>query len=150
MATSLSVRRIDPLYSTVPGSSARDVVVLPRGYVSGAPRYHDTTLDLVKALKFEGLDASFAHDSDERQWLGEKSHLQYAIDAVIGILSAGAYDGIRLLLRRRHASSPVRLRLTRQNADGSQEWYELEGTGEDVAEAVRQLSPQSDDPELSE
>ncbi|MFC8492452.1 hypothetical protein ACFUJU_16975 [Streptomyces sp. NPDC057235] len=151
MADTAVTRQIDPPYQVVPATSPHAVLVLPRELgEDGSAWYHDTALDLVKALKHEGVDASFAHTADERRWLGEKSQLQYALDAVVGIIAAGAYDGIKLLLRGRHRSVPVRLRVTRQSSEGVWEWYEIEGDGEGVAEALGQLSPGVQNPELPE
>lgn len=149
--TSPTARPIEPVYPALPTGSPHEVLVLPRELDdAGVPRYHDTAVDLVKALKFEGLDASYLHGAEERRWLGEKSHLQYALDVVIAIFSAGAYDGIKRLLRRRHDSHSVRLRVTRQSSDGAWEWYELEGTGEDVSSALNELNQSPQDPELPE
>ncbi|MFD5691770.1 hypothetical protein [Streptomyces rubiginosohelvolus] len=145
-------RTIEPLLVTVPVPADCDAVVLPREIdESGTARYHDTAIDLVKALKFEGLNASFAHASDERGWLGEKSALQYTLDVVIGMVSAGAFEGLMALLRRRHSETPVRLRITRQVATdvgSGWEWIELDGTGESVAQALEQLNRQSPPPTL--
>ncbi|GHF22010.1 hypothetical protein GCM10014715_89810 [Streptomyces spiralis] len=147
-------RPIEPLAVPVPIDSECDVVVLPRELdESGVARYHDTATDLVKALKFEGLSASFAHIPEERRWLGEKGLLAYTLDVVIGMISAGAYDGLGALLRRRHNDTPVRLRITRQvsTAAGSGwEWIELEGTGESVAQALEGMNTESQPPTLSE
>ncbi len=147
-------RLIEPLDVPVPVGAEDDVVVLPREIdESGVARYHDTAIDLVKALKFEGLSASFAHSPEERGWLGEKSVLQYTLDVVIGVVSAGAYDGIKALLRRRHDETPVRLRITRQvstESGSGWEWIELDGTGESVAQALEQMNRETPPPPLSE
>ncbi|MFH8716687.1 hypothetical protein [Streptomyces zaomyceticus] len=151
MAEPVVARQIAPLHQAVPAASSHAVVVLPREFDDGGVAwYQDSALDLVKALKYEGLDASFAHASEERRWIGEKSQLQYAIDVAIAIFSAGAYDGIKRLLRRRHADTPVRIRITRRSLNGAWEWYELEGSGEDVAEAIDRLTPGPQNPEISE
>ena len=132
----------------LPRQSVHDVLVLPRELGEDEiGRYHDTAIDLVKALRGEGVNAAFAHDPDNRQWIGEKSFLTYALDAVVGIFSSAAYEGLKIMLRRRHGQSPVRMRIARcvRTASGDTwEWYEVEGTGSDVAAALDQLNQPPD------
>lgn len=147
-------RAIEPFGVEIPAAIPRDVIVLPREIDdTGVALYHDSAIDLVKALRVEGLNASFAHGSDKQGWIGERSVLQYTLDIVVGMLSAGAYEGMMALLRRRHNESPVRLRITRQvtsESGSGWEWIEVEGTGDAVAQALAQLSPRSDTPPLSD
>ncbi|MEV7720632.1 hypothetical protein [Streptomyces sp. NPDC088184] len=154
MTSPALARPVEPLAVEIPTDFSCDVVVLPREIdEAGVARYHDTAIDLVKALKAEGLTASFAHQPDEQGWLGERSVLQYTLDVVVGMFSAGAYDGLMALLRRRHSESPVRLRITRQVATESGsgwEWIEVEGEGDAVAQALAPLNQQAQNPPLPE
>lgn len=143
------VRAIEPILPTLPDQQDYDVLVLPREVTEdGVGRYHDSLIDVVKALRAEGLSARFAHDPQERKWIGEKSAAQYAIDFIFSIGTSAAYDGIKAMLQRRHKEAPVRVRLTRRfTVDGeTSEWLEIDGTGDQVAAVIDQLGQNNTQP----
>ncbi|GJF31741.1 hypothetical protein KNE206_44410 [Kitasatospora sp. NE20-6] len=154
MATSSAViRPIESPNSATPLNLQHDVVVLPREVSdSGVGVYHDSVIDLVKALRAENVDADFAHAKDERQWLGEKSATQHLIEVAVGIASNAGWAGISAVFRRRHSQGTVRLKLVRRingPVGVTEEWFEVEGTGADVADALDRFN-QSHLPELPE
>jgi hypothetical protein len=109
-------------------------------------------VDLVKQLLAEGVDASYLHPAGEREWTSEKGFADDALSFVLGVASNGAWAGLIHLLRRNHAKSVVKGKVTRcvQTADGTTawEWFEVEGTGEEVAKAFESMREAPPRPQL--
>jgi hypothetical protein len=111
-----------------------DVVVLPRETTEeGHGLYDDSVITLVKEFRALGVDASYQHDQDHRNWIGEKAVPLFAIDLIIGIASNAGWSALCKLLRRDHKGEQVRVRVGRFKRTGSGEfsceWYEVEGPG---------------------
>jgi hypothetical protein len=126
-----------PMPDTLPG----ELVVLPNAVSeAGIGQYDSSMVDLVKQLRAEGVDASYQHNAENREWVGEKGVAVDVLSFVIGIASNGAWEGFMLFLRRHHTKSRVKGKVARcvKAADGTTtwEWYEIEGTGEDVAKMI--------------
>jgi hypothetical protein len=125
-----------------------DVVVLPSAVRDdGLGLYDDSLIDLVKELKAEGVDAAYAHTRDQRSWTGKKSFTFVAGSIAIGIVSSAGWEGIRLLLLRQKPRSSLTMKLARAKApDGTQwDWYELTGTGQEIATMMAELNPPPND-----
>ena len=102
-------------------------------------------ITIVKELKALGADARYLHDKDDRAWIGEESAARIVLDLIIGVASAAGWSGLQALFRGSFSGRRVRVRVGRyeQLGDGSTkaEWYEIDGSGEDVADALAQLAP---------
>ncbi len=138
------VRRIDPPDIPLPADAAVvDVLVLPREVdAEGRGIYHDSAITAVKEFAPTGVTASYAHPKEERFWYGEKSYAKDVIDWVIGIASNGGWAALCWVLRRDHGSAHVRVKVARcrQTADETTwEWYEIQGRGTAVADALAAL-----------
>ncbi len=152
-SASVSCRAAEPPAFPVPDTLPGDLVVLPSAVSEdGIGLYDSSVVDLVKQLRAEGVDASYLYGPAEREWVSEKGFTSDVLSFVLGVASNGAWEGLINLLRRNHARSPVKGKVTRcvQRADGTTmwEWYEVEGTGEEVAKAFESLKNNPPRPEL--
>jgi hypothetical protein len=122
-----------------------DVVVLPREVEEdGSGLYDDSVLTLAKALREEGASADYQHDREHRNWIGERSATAIVLTVVLGVASNAGWHALRRLFSKVHAADHVRGKVARciLHADEiSWEWYEFEGTGEEVARALAQIAP---------
>lgn len=116
-----------------------DLVVLPReSSDSGLALYDDSVIGVVKALKSEGYEASFADDAEHRSWVGEKS-AELVLALIVGVGSNAAWSGLVWLFRKVHADRRVEAkvaRIERGTDDTTWEWGEFRGTGADVADMI--------------
>lgn len=131
----------------LPGTWNADVVILPREVVDGIGLYDDSVVTVAKELRAAGTSAEYAHGPAAREWIGEKSVAVIVLSLVVGIASNAAWDGLRALVGRA-GSERVRVRVARlkQTARGREaEWFELEGPGEEVADALMALQPPNTD-----
>jgi hypothetical protein len=139
------VRRIDPPDIQMPTDAGIDVLVLPREINSeGHGIYHDSAITAVKEFALSGVKAKYAHAKEERSWYGEKSYSKDVIDWVIGIASNGGWAALCWILRRDHGSARVRVKVARCRQTAQEttwEWYEVEGRGADVADALAAIEP---------
>jgi len=123
-----------------------DVVVLPREFnEQGTALYDDSVLDLVKVLRADGVDAAFAHDTEHRSWIGEKS-AEIVISFIVGIASNAGWTGLYTLLRRRYANQQVRAKIARvmhRSDSTTWEWVEIAGPGDQVADIMRRQIDES-------
>lgn len=137
VATSVSQADAEQLL----GQSGHELVVLPLEIAGdGTGYYHDQLLGLVKELRGSGVDAAYAHDAAGRSWIDEKSFLPELISFAVGIGSNGGGAGPQTLFSRRHKSRKVSVKVARcvQTDDGPRwEWYEFQGTGEEIAARAR-------------
>jgi hypothetical protein len=80
---------------------------------------------------------------DRHRRTSEKGFADDVLSFVLGVASNGAWAGLIHLLRRNHAKSVVKGKVIRcvQAADGTTawEWFEVEGTGEEVAKAFESM-----------
>jgi len=138
------VRKVEaPL--AAPAKLGADLVVLPRETADdGRGLYDDSVITIVKELKSLGADARYQHEKDERAWIGEESAATLALALIIGIASSAGWSALQALFRGSFSTKRVRVRVGRYEklADGTTkaEWYEVEGNGEDVADALTQLA----------
>ena len=116
--------------------SGHDVVILPIRVQDDVGIYPDEVLTLKKQLRAQGVDADFLHDSDHRRWLGLKGEVVATI--ILGFVTSGGVAAVQSMLTQRFAGRRLRLRAARRrNADGSVvEWFEADGSGDDVARAL--------------
>jgi hypothetical protein len=139
------VRRISPPDIPPPSGIEADVVVLPREVdEDGRGLYHDSAITLVKEFTPMGVQARYAHNQDARLWYGEKAFGPDVVQWAIGIASQAGWVALVWLLRRKHNTTHVRLRVARCRQTAGEttwEWYEVEGSGAEVAEALSALEP---------
>lgn len=141
-----SVRRADAPDIQLPSVVESDVVVLPREVdAEGRGIYHDSAVTAVKEFRQTGVTATYAHDQESRSWYGEKSYGKDVIDWVIGIASSGGWAALCWVLRRDHSTGHVRVRVARcrqkTSAHTTWEWYDVEGRGAEVADALAAIEP---------
>jgi hypothetical protein len=117
-----------------------DVLVFPREIAEdGKGLYDDSVLTLAKEFRSIGVQASYQHDPDSRQWIGEYGVSPIALDVVIGIASNAGWAALCWLLIRKRGRDAVRVRVGRfkKTEDGiSATWYSVKGPGADVAKAL--------------
>jgi hypothetical protein len=128
----------------LPVEQTADVLLLPREVAAGQGLYDDSVVILAKELRAAGASAEYQHGPDAREWIGEKHVPVIVVDIIAGIASNAGWDGLRAVVGR-HKSDQVRVRVTRvkQTLAGEEsEWYEVEGPGAEVAEALKTLQEQ--------
>jgi hypothetical protein len=139
---------IDPPPIDLPDEIAVDLLILPRKLAEdGDGLYDDSVLTLAKELGSEGVTAEYLHPPEERRWIGEKSAVQLLVEFVIGVGGNAGWAALKTLFRRR-GSDRTRVRLARTRSRGEKiewEWFEAEGTGEEVARAIEALEPSAAD-----
>jgi hypothetical protein len=117
-----------------------DIVVLPHEFSSGeVALYDESVLDLVKALRADGIDAHFAHDVAHRSWIGRKS-AELVVSFIVGIASNAGWAGICTLLRRRHGNNKIDAKIaqiTQTEESVTWQWIELRGTGDEIAAIIQ-------------
>ncbi len=147
MLAMIAPRSIDAPNVTSPAEQTVDVLVLPREVTDGRGLYDDSVVTLAKELRAAGTSAEYQHGLDAREWIGEKHVPVIVLDIVASIASNAGWDGLRAAIGRRK-SEQVRVRVARikQTSAGQEfEWYEVEGPGAEVAEALKALQQQSVD-----
>jgi hypothetical protein len=137
---------IDPPPIGLPDEITVDLLILPRKLdEDGDGLYDDSVLTLVKELRAEGITADYLHPPEERRWIGEKSAVALVVEFVIGVGGNAGWAALKALFRRREAGT-IRVRLARRTSRGEEdewEWFEAEGTGEEVARAIEALESSS-------
>lgn len=128
----------------LPDEITVDLLILPRELAEdGDGLYDDSVLTLAKEFRSEGVTADYLHPPEERRWIGEKSAAPLLVEFVIGVGGNAGWAALKALFRRR-AAGKTRVRLARAKSCGEKvewEWFEAEGTGEEVARAVEALEP---------
>jgi hypothetical protein len=120
---------------------AVDVLLLPREISDGRGLYDDSVDTLAKEIRATGVTADYQHDSSSRTWIGEKHVSPIVLDIVANILSMAGWEGLRLVIAKRK-SERVRVKVSRRKETPSgtvEEWFELDGPGTEVAEALKAL-----------
>jgi hypothetical protein len=131
--------------ATLPNRWTTDVLILPREVVDGRGLYDDSVVTVAKELRAAGTSAGYAHGPDAREWIGEKGVDAIVLSLIVGIASNAGWAGLRALVGRAR-SNRVRIRVARvrETPDGPEaEWFQLEGPGDEVAEALRVLQESS-------
>jgi hypothetical protein len=129
-----------PPDTPLPTDFDEDIIVLPREVgEDGRGLYDDSVLTIVKEFRATGVTARYQHSQDDRTWIGEKGISTEALGLVIGIGSNAGWAALCWLLRRRHTTDHVRVRVGRfrkTQDEVSWEWYSVKGSGTAVAEAL--------------
>ena len=137
---------------SLPDRIETDVVVLPREVDDdGTGLYDDSVLTLAKALREEGASADYQHDREHRNWIGEREAATIALTILLGIASNAGWHALIRLFRKTHDDDRVSGKVARCTKRGDKiawEWYEFEGTGDEVARALEQIGPPPEPPEL--
>jgi len=135
------VLEIDALLA-MPDAIDVDVLLLPRELKDGVGFYDDSAITLAKEFRAEGASADYQQGPDSREWIGEKHLSPIEVDFLVGIASNAGWAALYAVLRIRHSAKRVRVRIVRRIKRGDEriwEWIKVEGSGEDVAEALRAL-----------
>ena len=140
MSGSVRAEPVSPPDIQLPDALAGDVVVLPREVEpDGRALYDDSVLTIVKEFRAAGVSASYQHDQDSRTWVGEQAVAEVALALVIGIASNAGWAALCRILRSQHRSDQVRVRVgrfRRTSSETSWEWFNVEGPGAAVADAL--------------
>jgi hypothetical protein len=118
------------------------VVVLPlRETEDGVGIYPEATVTFVKRLRADGTDARYLHPPELRMFEGRKEFVAAAVvTIVLGIISSGAWEGIKRLL---DAGEARRMKVTfgrrEDGHGGSVTWWQSEGPPEAVIESIDRL-----------
>jgi hypothetical protein len=143
---SATARPIDAPNLSLPDEMPGDVLILPREIDGDVGLYDDSVVTLAKGLRRLGITATYLHDADSREWIGEKGIDAIVLSLIVGICSSAGWAGIEALLRGR-TSSAVRVRVARckhsSAGDPEWEWFEVEGSAAEVADALKTLNPGS-------
>jgi hypothetical protein len=133
---------IDPPPIDLPDEITVDLLILPRKLAEdGDGLYDDSVLTLAKELRSEGVTADYLQPPEERRWIGEKSAVPLLVEFVIGVGGNAGWAALKALFGRRPADK-TRVRLARAKSCGEKvewEWFEAEGTGEEVVRAIEAL-----------
>lgn len=119
-----------------------DAIVLPREADDEEGLYDESVITLVKELRDAGASADFQHGPESRSWIGEKALDQIALQLIIGISSNAGWDALRAVLMRRKTEQ-IRVQMARctdARTGRRWEWFEAEGNGEDVVQAIEAFS----------
>jgi hypothetical protein len=126
----------------LPAIIETDVVVLPEEVgEDGVGIYSDSAISVVKELRSLGVTAQYQHPQDSRTWIGEKGFGAVALSWIVGVASNAGWTALCVLLRQKRRN-PVRIKLARCTQSTSEitwEWFEVEGNGADVANALERL-----------
>lgn len=139
-----------PVIEALPGE--HDVVLLPQEIDGDIGIYRDEQTMVVKELRAQGVDAAFLHDSEHRHWLALKGSdivIPLIVQFGVSFLASGSWELVANLLRGRFgkATLAVKFGRTRELESGTEtEWFEAEGDGDAVAEALRILAKGDDKP----
>ena len=125
---------------------AVDLLILPREVNDGRGLYDDSVVTLAKQVRAVGVTADYQHDASSRTWIGEKHVDPLVLDIIAGFITNAGWAGVATVISKRK-SKRVRVRFgRRKDSSGSlEEWFEAEGPGAEVAEALRELQQGSAD-----
>lgn len=118
------------------------VVVLPQAIVEGRGRFPGSVNTLAKSLRDAGVDASYSHGADEREWtqlLGE-AEVAFALAVAAEMLGSASWDVLRTALSGWLQGIPrpgqrITLDLRIDEGDRSSR-LRLSGSGDRVIEAL--------------
>jgi hypothetical protein len=120
---------------------AVDVLLLPREISDGRGLYDDSVDTLAKEIRAIGVAADYQHDADSRAWIGEKHFTSLELDIIANVITSGGLGALVAVIRKRK-SDRVRVKVARRSDTSSEvddEWFEIEGPGAEVAEALKAL-----------
>jgi hypothetical protein len=144
----MTAKPIDPPSISLPEEIGVDALLLPRKLgEDGMGLYDDSVLTLVKELRAAGATADYQHAADARRWIGEKGVPPVVIDLLVALGGNAGWAALCAVCRSR-GSDRMRARVARyRHADSETrwDWFEVEGSGEDVATAIEALEPSADD-----
>jgi hypothetical protein len=139
----VNVKPIDaPAGVTLPDElPAVDLFILPREVSYGGGLYDDSVVTLAKQVRATGVTADYQHDASSRTWIGERHLDPLVLDIIAGFITNAGWAGVATVISKRK-SERVRVRCgRRKNSSGSlEEWFEVEGSGAEVAEALRSFN----------
>lgn len=125
---------------TLPAELPADVLILPRKTDDGQGLYDDSVVTVAKELRAAGATAEYQHDAGSRKWIGEKALTPLEVDLIAGIATNAGWAAIATVLGRRKARVRARLARCAKTPSGTQwEWFEVEGSGTEVADTVKSL-----------
>ena len=141
-----SVTIVDPARpppGRVPDGSDADIVIFPHQQDGDRDIYSDQLVTLVKAMRADGVDVRWFHDSDHRLWSGERSAFLtlVAIPFAVGIASSGGWAALARLFSRRSGRVKLKVGYRKDPLGAEERWLELEGSFADVAAALERINP---------
>lgn len=160
--TDTAFRPAAPPKYPVPDTLDADLVILPREVdEDGVGHYEGALVDAVKRLRVEGVQATYLHTADERDWIGEKGFTPDEVALIIAYGGAAGWyvtEKLISLLKRDHDNDEKKPRLklkagkytTHPDGTTEHEWLEAEGSFEEVAKAHDRFKPKELDSKKSD
>lgn len=127
----------------MPDALDADLVILPHQLDGDRGIYSDQLVTLVKALRADGVDVRWSHDSDHRLWSGKRSAILtlVVIPLVVGIASSGGWAALARLLGRRRGQVKLKVGYRKDPLGVEERWLDLEGSSADVAATLDRINP---------
>ncbi|MHB8466747.1 MAG: hypothetical protein ACYDH6_19250 [Acidimicrobiales bacterium] len=121
-------------------------MIYPERLVGDDGVYRDEVITLKKAMVVEGVDTEYLHETEHRKWEGFKG-AGILVPLIISAGSSGAVAALQSWLTGRFGKDPVRLKLGRSRAPDGEvaEWFEAEGTADEVASLLESFKEWTDD-----
>jgi hypothetical protein len=150
----MTSRPIEAPVADLPDDLRADVLILPRETAGDVGRYDDSVSTLAKQLRASGATATYLHEADSREWIGEQGIDPIVLSFIVGLASNAGWAGIAALARRTSGGVRAKVARCKETPDGTEwEWFEVEGPGAEVADALQALQPgpgNSDEPSPSD
>lgn len=138
-----AVRVEPPVAHPNADQSSESVAVLPlRESEDGIGIYPEATVVLVKALRAAGIEANYAHPPERRLFEGKKGVIgDVALPVVLGVISSGAWDGIKAwLLERKHDRAQLQVTFSHvETESGEVKWWRVEGHADAAIAAIDRI-----------
>jgi hypothetical protein len=116
-----------------------DVVVMPSAVDELGTAFTGSDVALVRELQELGATSDYLQPESARLAYTERSVGALILTFVVGVASNAGWSALRALLSGKRAVTPVRATIARRtetNGASAWEWYEIEGSGSEVAEAI--------------
>jgi hypothetical protein len=141
-----SVRVVDPAsppLAHVLGTFDGDLVILPHDLDGDRGIYSDQFATTVKALRAEGINADWLHDTDHRLWSGTRSAIVdlWMIPFIVGIASSAGWAALTAIMRHRAGQVKIKIGYRKDPSGSEERWIELEGSSADVAAELDRINP---------
>ncbi|MEE6257985.1 hypothetical protein [Plantactinospora sonchi] len=106
--------------------------------------YAEQSIELLKELRAQGVDASWSLNREARGWYGERSAVVelIVIPLIVGVASSAAWGVLKAVFSKKEKTTFKIKILARVHPDGSQDsQFEIEGPGSEISSALEQLNP---------
>jgi len=120
----------------------RDLVFLPsRRAGDGSGVYDEGLPDIARDLAEFGVSTSWADADGRRLWEGKRAFDAFALEILVGICSAAAYDALLWALGRVRGRELKVTMGTRSTGDTHERWVTAEGSADEVVDLLKSMNP---------